>query len=140
MTEHCHVSVLYWQVTSGINPEKPLTSSHFPKRLHGRRTPPGLELTVLRKMPLLFLVTTLSVGSLSAVVRWFPSNDSLASAAKQIASVDIFVIATVVTLWTVLLTVSIGCVLVHIMKGPAYVADGYAPEEPAHKTSDPRSH
>ncbi|MEM7706645.1 MAG: hypothetical protein AAF358_13885 [Pseudomonadota bacterium] len=116
-----------------------MTSNQFPKRLHVRRTPPGLELTLLRKMPLLCLVTTLSVGSLSAVARWFPSNDSLESVAKQIASVDIFVIATVVTLWTVLLTVSIGCVVVHILKGPAYVADGYAPEEPRRPSGDHRS-
>ncbi len=107
-----------------------MSSNSFPRKLHGRRTPPGLEWTILRKMPLLFLGTTLSVGSLSAAARWLPSPDSMGSAAKQIASVDIFVIATVVTLWTILLTVSIGCVLVHIMKGPAYVADGYLPEKP----------
>jgi hypothetical protein len=29
--------------------------------------------------------------------------------------------------WTLVLTVAIGCVIVIVMKGPAYVADGYPP-------------
>jgi hypothetical protein len=30
----------------------------------------------------------------------------------------------VIFLWTLVLTVTIGCVVVWLMKGPAYVADG----------------
>jgi len=39
--------------------------------------------------------------------------------------VDIMCIATLVTLWMAALTVAIGCCVVVIMKGPAYVADAY---------------
>ncbi len=46
-------------------------------KLHGRKTPPGLEVQILKRLPLI----------------------------------------------TAVFTVAIGCVVVHIMKGPAYVAD-----------------
>ncbi len=34
--------------------------------------------------------------------------------------------------WTLVLTLAIGCVIVMLMKGPAYVADAYPMEEPDH--------
>lgn len=95
-------------------------------RVHGRKTPPGMELAILRKMPVVFLVATLLPVVLSVISRVFPNGDTAAEATKHIATVDIFVIASIATIWTALLTVTIGCVLVHIMKGPAYVADSYA--------------
>lgn len=108
-----------------------MSSNHGPKQLHGRKTPPGAEVVILKKMPLLFAGSALAIGSLSPAARLFSDHRSLAEGAKQIASVDIFVIATIATLWTGLLTVTIGCVLVHIMKGPAYAADAYPLQEPA---------
>jgi hypothetical protein len=36
--------------------------------------------------------------------------------------------------WTLVLTLAIGCVIVMLMKGPAYVADAYPMEEPPHAT------
>jgi hypothetical protein len=39
--------------------------------------------------------------------------------------IDYVSIATGLTFLTAILTVSIGCILVKIMKGPAYVADAY---------------
>ena len=39
--------------------------------------------------------------------------------------------------WTLVLTLAIGCVIVMLMKGPAYVADGYAlvqRDAPAHRS------
>jgi hypothetical protein len=34
-------------------------------------------------------------------------------------------IGLVISIWSLVLTVTIGCVIVWLMKGPAYVADGY---------------
>ena len=34
-------------------------------------------------------------------------------------------IGLVIFIWTAVLTVTIGCVIVWLMKGPAYVADGF---------------
>ena len=96
-----------------------------PGQLHGRKTPPGLELKILRKMPWMFAVGTVLPVALSVLARLFPVAGAPFEAAKAVDTVDIFVIATVITVWTALATVSIGCVLVYIMKGPAYVADAY---------------
>jgi len=43
--------------------------------------------------------------------------------------VDIIAIAMAVTVWTAVLTVAIGCFVVIMMKGPAYVADAYELED-----------
>jgi hypothetical protein len=91
-------------------------------KLHGRRTPPGLEMQILRKLPLITFAGTLVMLALPAIVRFWPAQPDV-DVAKHIRSVDIFAIATEITLLTAVFTVAIGCVVVHIMKGPAYVAD-----------------
>jgi hypothetical protein len=62
------------------------------------------------------------VLALPVIVRFWPGQPGMDSA-KHIRSVDIFAIATEITLLVAVFTVAIGCVVVHIMKGPAYVAD-----------------
>ena len=99
--------------------------SPFFKRLHNRQEPPGIELVLLRKMPFTLLVATLVPLALSALVRVWPWAEPGIDIAKRITSIDIFVIASIVTLWTAVLTVSIGCFIVFVMKGPGYVADAY---------------
>lgn len=91
-------------------------------KLHGRRTPPGLEVQILRKLPLITAAGTLVILALPVIVRFWPAQPGV-DVAKHIRSVDIFAIATEITLLTAVFTVAIGCVVVHIMKGPAYVAD-----------------
>ena len=39
---------------------------------------------------------------------------------------DFVLIGWVVLHWTLVLTAAIACFIVRVMKGPAYVADGYA--------------
>lgn len=91
-------------------------------KLHGRRTPPGREVQILRKLPLVTFVGSLAVLALPVIVRLWPGQVDV-DTAKHIRSVDIFAIATEITLLVAVFTVAIGCVVVHIMKGPAYVAD-----------------
>ena len=93
-------------------------------RIHGRKTPPGLEVDILRKLPRITLLGTLTILALPVIVRLWPAQPGIDSA-KHIKSVDIFAIATEITLITAVVTVAIGCVIVHIMKGPAYVADSF---------------
>lgn len=109
-----------------------------PGKLHERRTAPGRELTILRLMPWAFTATTVLLLALSGIVRWLPVTGLAAASAKQVLTVDIFVIAGIVTMWTGLLTVTLGCVLVHIMKGPAYVADAYPLETADERPATPR--
>lgn len=98
--------------------------------LHGRSAPPGLERAVLRSLPGAF---GLGVGLLLAMVlgvRLFPPAGTAVDVAKATRLTDYVAIAAGLTLVTAVATVALGCVIVAIMKGPAYVADAYWPEEP----------
>ena len=97
------------------------------RKLHDRRTPHGLEVKVLQRMPRIVLVGSLLPAALAVLVRIMPSGQGI-DRAKHIKSVDIFAIATEVTFLTAALTVTIGCIVVFVMKGPAYIADAYPVE------------
>ncbi|MDJ0654106.1 MAG: hypothetical protein QNJ40_08140 [Xanthomonadales bacterium] len=99
-------------------------------KLHNRKTPPGLERVIFRKLPMLTLGGTLIPFFVAMGTRLWPPAGTSAEIAKHITTVDITAIATVITVWTALFTVAIGCVLVMVMKGPAYVADAYSMEKP----------
>lgn len=96
------------------------------RKLHTRRSPPGLERRIWRRLPLAFLGSVLIPIGLSAGTRMFPPEGSAQVIAKTTATVDIFAFAAGLTAVTAVVTIAIGCVVVMIMKGPAYVADGYA--------------
>ncbi len=107
-------------------------------KLHERRSPPGLETRLLRRLPYIVLLGSLVPLALSALVRILPRQPGV-DAAKHIKTVDIFAIATELTFLTAMLTVAIGCIVVHIMKGPAYVWDAYPVEHadrPARERED----
>lgn len=89
------------------------------------REAPGLEWVILKKLPMILLAGTLLPLFISLINRSFPPEGSAALVAKHIQMVDIWCISTTLTLWSAVLTVAIGCFVVWIMKGPAYVADGY---------------
>ena len=98
--------------------------NRFFKRLHDRCEPPGLERRILRQLPKALLIGTLIPIGLSVIVRVLPPAENV-DPDKAILNVDIFSFATVLTFWTAVFTVAIGCVVVIIMKGPGYVADAY---------------
>jgi hypothetical protein len=95
------------------------------KKLPGfKRSPAGLEWRLLRKMPKIALIGTLLpvLCSLLAhiLLRYWAVGD-----AASVGMVDIMVISLVILHWTSVVTISIGCVVVMLMKGPAYVDDAY---------------
>ena len=106
------------------------------KKLHGRRVPPGLELQILRKLPRITLVGLLIPAALAVLVRVWPAEPGV-DIAKHIKSIDIFAIATTITFLTGVLTIAIGCIVVYIMKGPAYVADSYPVEHADEPAAEP---
>ena len=110
---------------SGLESLAPVMSPF--KKLHERQSPPGLETRLLKRMPLIVLLGSLVPLGLAALVRILPAQPGV-DAAKHIKTVDIFAIATELTFLTAMLTVAIGCIVVHIMKGPAYVWDAYPVE------------
>jgi chromate transport protein ChrA len=93
------------------------------EKLKPRQEPPGVETTLLRRMPAILIL-----GSLAPVVVHLLASawlEGAPGAAKQILSIDIFLAAAVATFWTAVVTVTLACIIISIMKGPAYVADAY---------------
>jgi hypothetical protein len=92
---------------------------------NSRREPPGLEWRLLRRLPVFLLGGTLVPILFSVASRLWPPAGGVSALAAHLQFVDIVAIALIVTAWTAALTIAIGCCTVLIMKGPAYVADGY---------------
>jgi hypothetical protein len=90
-----------------------------------QRTPYGFELRLLRMMPSILFAGTLMPAGLAGLARFFYSRSSAMDVDRQIQTFDFAMIGVVVFIWTAVLTMAIGCVIVWLMKGPAYVADGY---------------
>lgn len=90
-----------------------------------KRQPPGLEWRILKKLPAVLLTGTLLPLVICLLIRLFPPKSMAVEIAKHTSTFDIVSIALVATLWMAAFTVAIGCVVVMIMKGPAYVADAY---------------
>jgi ABC-type Fe3+ transport system permease subunit len=95
------------------------------RKLHNRREPPGLERKILRRLPMALLGSTLVPVMMAVGGRWNPPDGTREEIYKYTSSVDIFAISLGLTLWTAVFTVAIGCIVVVVMKGPAYVADEY---------------
>lgn len=97
-------------------------------RLPGfQRTAPGLEWTLWKKLPLLLAAGT-ALPLLVALVWWMAAADvPTAAEDRDFWLVMYRLIGVVVLHWTVVGTVAIGCVIVMVMKGPAFVADPYPP-------------
>jgi hypothetical protein len=93
---------------------------------HSVRAASGLEWALWRKLPMIAILgTVLPLLGLLAV-HTMTDADANAAQARWLQMADYFVGAVLVFHWTMVLTVAIGCVIVMVMKGPGYVADGYA--------------
>lgn len=96
------------------------------KKLPGyQRTPYGFELRLLRMMPRVLLLGTLLPLLLSGLARLLYTQGTAAEIERRIQVFDFGMFGLVILVWTAVVTVSFGCVIVWLMKGPAYVADGY---------------
>jgi hypothetical protein len=97
------------------------------KKLPGsQRSPHGLEWALWKKLPKILLLGTLlpALGPLAARLWW--TDDPLPAATLRLMTrIDFFAISLVVLHWTLVLTLAIGCAIIIVMKGPAYVADAY---------------
>jgi len=98
-------------------------------------SPSGLEWILLRRMPRILVIGTLLPVLASGLARLWPVLGGNEQIAVTLQMVDIYVIATVILHWTLVLTLSIGCFIILVMKGPAYVADAY-PLPDAERPSD----
>ena len=90
-----------------------------------RRSPAGLEWRLLRLMPSIWLAGTVLPALAALAARWLITASTAAEQARNVQLFDYMMIGLVIFLWTLVLTVTIGCIIVWLMKGPAYVADGF---------------
>ena len=97
----------------------------FFRKLHEHRSPPGLERTIWRRLPAAAVGSIAVPICLSVAARLLPPEGSIEEVNKAIRLVDFFALGLGLTLVTAVFTVTLGCIVVMLMKGPAYVADGY---------------
>lgn len=99
-------------------------------RLPGHhRASAGLEWQLWRRLPAILGWGTALPGLLAAGL-WWAAPALTATAAEREAQTLLYALIGVVVLhWTLVLTLAIGCVVVMVMKGPAYVADPYPPAD-----------
>lgn len=109
------------------------------KKVNKRRSAPGLEWLILRKLPYALAAGTfipifmVLLSRIDAVAALADDSERLA------ANMGILAVAMVLTIWTAALTVAIGCVMVWIMKGPTYEADSYPLEDSEEPWEDDES-
>jgi hypothetical protein len=103
------------------------------KKLHNRRQPAGLERVILRTMPGLLLGGIFIPLLMSIFIRVPAVAGLFATSSDEIAklqtTIDILGIAIFFMVLSAAFTITIGCVIVMLMKGPAYIADGYKLED-----------
>ena len=97
------------------------------------RTAPGLEQRIWRRLPAILLWGTLLPLLLAGVSHALaPAVPPSGADQSAVLLWDFTMVGVVVFHWTMVLTVALGCFIVRVMKGPAYVADAYVlPLRPA---------
>jgi len=99
--------------------------SWFNKLPGFQRTPYGYEVRLLRRIPGYLIAGTLLPVVLSGLARVFFSRGTHAELAQSIQTFDFAMVGVALFVWAAAATLAIACVIVYLMKGPAYVADGY---------------
>jgi hypothetical protein len=105
-----------------------------------QRTPAGLEWVLLRRLPWIAVAGTAAAILCALWAHLGPGGAGDADAAKFVTTVDIVLVSLVILHWTVVLTVAIGCIIVWIAKGPAYVADAYPLSDADAPVAGPRDY
>jgi len=109
-------------------------------KLHNHRYPPGLEREILRKVPKYFLASILIPLFMVIFVRFSLIENLFTSTLEEVAklhtTIDYLAIAIFVSVLPIIVTVTIGCIIVILMKGPAYVADAYDVDDAEEPDSD----
>jgi hypothetical protein len=90
---------------------------------NSKRSASGLEWTLWRRLPLILALGTALPLAAALALHAFTDLASAADA-RWLQTMDYVVAGVLVFHWTAVFTIGIGCVVVMLMKGPAYVADG----------------
>jgi hypothetical protein len=94
-----------------------------------QRSPAGLEWHIWKKLHVILTAGTALPLLASAGAYVLDGLDTAAQNARAVEQFFYVMLGVVMLHWTLVLTLAIGCVIVMLMKGPAYVADAYEMEE-----------
>lgn len=108
--------------------------NYFNKLAGFQRSPAGLEWQIWKQLHIIFAVGTVVPLLASAGAYVLGGLETATQNARAVEQFFYAMVGLVVLNWTLVLTLAIGCVIVMLMKGPAYVADAYPMEEPPHVT------
>lgn len=97
----------------------------FKKIPQSQRSATGLEWRLWRKLPLIALVGTLLPLLCLGLLHLLADAQADAVHLRWLQMMGYVLGGVILFHWTMVLTVGIGCIIVIIMKGPGYVADGY---------------
>lgn len=89
------------------------------------KSAPGVERKILRWMPYAFLTIIFLCGLPSVMVRMMEWQGSDLAVEAFIGRVDMIAAGVFFTLFNAAFVVTTGAILITLMKGPGYVADGY---------------
>jgi hypothetical protein len=89
------------------------------------RSTPGWEQRIWQRLPATLLWGTLLPLGLAGLNRAFAPAAASGAGASATLLWDYTMFGVVVLHWTLVLTLALGCFIVRVMKGPAYVADPY---------------
>ncbi len=93
-------------------------------RLPGfRPSPNGLEWALWKRLPAILLLGTVLPIGVALALWWVVPGQPTAAQERDLLLQTYQLIGLVVLHWTLVLTMAIGCVIVLLMKGPAFVAD-----------------
>lgn len=96
----------------------------FHTRLPGsRREPPGIERILLRRLPGLLMIGTLLPALYALAVQWLAPHT--AAGLREMQTAQYAAIGVVLFHWMAVMTTSLICAIVVVMKGHAVVADAY---------------
>jgi hypothetical protein len=94
-----------------------------------QRSPPGLERRILRKLPLIWLTGTLLPLAASAFRYGMNLLEPGADGERAVEQFFYVMVGLVGLHWILVFALAVGCGIVVLMKGPAYVADAYHPQD-----------
>jgi hypothetical protein len=110
--------------------------NYFNKLTGFQRAPAGLEWKIWKKLHIILAVGTALPLLASAGAYVLDGLEPDTQNARVVEQFFYVMLGVVMLHWTLVLTLAIGCVIVMLMKGPAYVADAYPMEDPPHATEN----
>ena len=108
--------------------------NYFNKLTGFQRSPAGLEWQIWKRLHIILAVGTVLPLLASAGAYVLDGLEPTTQNARAVEQFFYVMLGLIMLHWTLVLTLAIGCVIVMLMKGPAYVADAYPMEEPPHVT------